>query len=132
MATDAGAEPEEVERRYLLLFMKTYPNHPLVYGKEEEEEQALRAEVQRTNKNPLTIWRTRHGLSRVELAALAGINVNVIEKLENGYFKFISQKLLLTLHDVGIPYEVAASYLIWRNLIAEEAKCKVANSDVER
>jgi hypothetical protein len=66
----------------------------------------------------------------VELAAIAGTNVNTIEKVEGGYYKTISQRLLLTLHDrAGIPYELAAAYLVWRNLLAERAREKVKDRD---
>jgi len=105
--------------------MKTLPKTHLEHRKEEEEGQALREEMLTTGVNPLLLWRKRHSLSRVELAAICGIGVGVIEKAEAGYYKNISDRLLLTLHDkAGVPYELAASYVLWRAGLAEKAKEK--------
>ncbi|MCL6447848.1 MAG: helix-turn-helix domain-containing protein [Armatimonadetes bacterium] len=105
--------------------MKTLSKTRLEYKKEEEEGKALRDEMLTTGENPLLLWRKRHNLSRVDLAVLAGISVGTVEKLEVGYPKTISQKLLLTLHDkAGVPYELAASYILWRNSLAEKAREK--------
>lgn len=105
--------------------MKTLQKTCIQHRKEEEEGQALREEMLTTGKNPLLLWRERHNLSRVELAAICGIGVGVIEKAEGGYYKNISDRLLITLHDkAGVPYELAASYVLWRAGLAEKAKEK--------
>lgn len=98
--------------------------------RKEEEEASLREEVLATGLNPLCLWRKRHNLSRVELAAICGVNTGTIEKLELGYYKTISQRLLSILHDkAGIPYELAAAYIIWRNMLADRAAEKVKDRD---
>lgn len=93
---------------------------------ELQQDKPLRQEMLETGLNPLTLWRQKHSLSRVELAALCGVGVNAIEKIESGHYKGISQRLLLALHEkAGVPYEVAALYVLWRNHLGEKARQKI-------
>lgn len=94
----------------------------------DEEAKALREEVLATGLNPLLLWRKRHNLSRVELAAICGVSVNVIQKAECGYYRTLPQRLVLTLNaKAQAPFELAELYLVWRNSLAEKARQKAGD-----
>lgn len=113
-----GYKPDS--RKTSSFFSKTHPEH------RKEEDKALQEGMLGTNKSPITLWRERHGLTRVELAALVGIATSSVEKLELGYYKNISQKLLIALHDkAAIPYELIALYPRWRASLGEKARQKL-------
>lgn len=113
---------EEAERT-----ASSYPRGSLrdAGNEEEEEVQAIKWAMQVSGENPLAIWRAKHNLTRKELAFLTGLNVNTIEKIEAGYPKSISQRVLLALHKAGVPYGMYSLYLIWRHAASEQIRRKL-------
>lgn len=79
-----------------------------------------------TDKNPITVMREKHGLTKTQLAMIANVDVMTVNRIERGEAARLSGKMLTAVRALGEDEKpLIEQYVLWR-----EEKAKMLKNGV--